>query len=158
MGSANAIRALGPVWFRFTDEEDIGKYGEGWFKYDEGALLRSRARDLIALETDLGLPLVAVLNGFRDSTVLGDTAVAWIGVRLTDLSRAGDFDSFNPTTMAIEWSKTEPEPLGKDEGPETMPEPPDSDSLTPGPSESMTSVPTDTVALQAMPVAESGIS
>jgi hypothetical protein len=158
MAASNAMRALGPVWFRFGTDEDRGKYGDGWFKYDEGATLRQPARDLIALETDLGLPLVAVMNGFRDSTVLGDTAVAWIGVRNVDISKAGDFDQFNPITMMIEWSKSEPEPVGKDEEPADMPGPPDSISLTPGPSESTISAPMDTVVLQVMPVAESGPS
>lgn len=154
MATPNALRALGPCWFRFTDPDDVGKYGDGWFKYDEGAILRRRADFLIALETDLGMPVVSVMNGFRSSTVLGDTAVAWIGVREVDPSRAGDFDEFTPMTMLIEWSKTEPEPGPKGEEPAVTLVPEESSSPTPSSSESTNSGPTDTVVLSSMPIAE----
>lgn len=155
MATPNALRALGPCWFRFMDSEDQGKYGDRWYKYDEGAILRRRADFLIALETDLGMPVVSVMNGFRASTVLGDSAAAWIAIREVDPARAGDFDQFNPITMMIEWSKTEPEPGPKDEEPATMPERQESHLPTDGSSVSTNSAPTDTVALLNMPIAGS---
>ena len=155
MAAPNALRALGPCWFRFTDPEDVGKYGDGWFRYAESEVLRLRAQDLIALETDLGMPIVAVMNGFRDSTVLGDTAVAWMGVRATDPARAGDFDAFNPITMLIEWSHAEPTPGPKDEEPESTLVQVGPPLTTPSDSESTISAPTDTVVLPNLPIAES---
>lgn len=153
MGRPNALRALDPVWFRFTDPQDAGKFGDRWYKYDEGAVLRLRSQELIRLETDLGMPIIAVMNGFRDSTVLGDTAAAWLGVRAVDPARAGDFDQFDIVSMMLEWSKDAPEPDPKDESP--------ADTLTleasilpmaDFPSESTTSDRTDTVVLQTSPI------
>jgi hypothetical protein len=148
-----ALRALGGIWFRFLDEEDQGKYGSDWLKYDEGAILRMRARDLIALETDLGMPLVALMNGFRQDSILGDTAAAWLGVRAVDPARAGDFDEFNPITALIEWSKVNPDAVPKDE-PGNMPAPEESSSPMASESSNTISAPTATVALDIMPVAE----
>jgi hypothetical protein len=127
MAAPMALRALPAFWFRFLNEEDQGKYGGDWLKYDEGAILRMRARDQIALETDLGMTLIAMMNGFRQDSILGDTAAAWLGVRAVDPARAGDFDEFNPITTLIEWSKENPDAVPKDE-PANMPAPEESSS------------------------------
>lgn len=153
--ASNAIRALDPIWLRFTDPEDVEKYGDRWFKYDEGAILRLRADKLIALETDLGMPLVSLMNGFRGNSALGDTAAAWLAVRSVNFSLAGDFDTFTPVTMAIEWTGSDPEPAPKEESPEPMPPPVDSSSQTSASSPNTTSETTDTVVLQSLPLAES---
>jgi hypothetical protein len=153
MAAPMALRALPPFWFRFLNEEDQGKYGGDWLKYDEGAILRMRARDQIALETDLGMTLIAMMNGFRQDSILGDTAAAWLGVRAVDPARAGDFDEFNPITTLIEWSKENPDVVPKDE-PANMPAPEESSSPMAYGSSSTTSAPTATVALDIMPVAE----
>lgn len=152
MTTTNALKALDPIWFRFTDPEDIRRYGAEWFTYDESIVLRKRARDLIALETDLGMPLVAVMNGFRASTVLGDTAAAWLAVREADPEVAGDFDKFDPITMLIEWSSKSPVKVPKGGDLETTPPPPESSSPTSEPSPSTTSAPTDTAILQILPI------
>lgn len=154
MGQANAMRALGPVWFRFTNPDDAGKYGDQWFRYNEEEIMRLRARALIELETDLGMPLPVAMNGFRASSVVGDTAAAWIGVRMADPSLAGDFDDFDIASMSIEWSMAEPTRPPKGEvGPESSREPLDLDSQNSS-SGNTTSAPTDTVALPSMPAAE----
>lgn len=155
MATPNALRAVGPVWLRFTDPEDMGKYGDGWYRYDEGSVLRLRARDLIELETEIGIPIVALMNGFRESTVLGDTAAAWLAIRAVDPARAGDFDQFNPIVMLIEWSRAKPEPDPKDGEPESSLAPAESSSTTVAPSQSTISDRTDTVVLQSMPIAGS---
>lgn len=155
MAKPNALRALGPFWMRFTDPDDAGKYGDGWFCYAEGVILRKPARELIALENGLGMPLPSVMNGLRENTVLGETAAAWIALREVDPARAGDFDEFNPIVMMIEWSRTNPEPVPKDVPPEPTPEPVANDSATPEPSPYTTSDQTVTVALPNLPIAES---
>jgi hypothetical protein len=152
MPMSNADRAMDPLEFRFTDAEDIGKYGEGWFVFDEGYWLRLRARDLIELETMLGVPIVHMMNGFRSSTSLGDTAAAWLGVRAVDPARAGDFDEFNPLTNTIEWRKVKP---GKAPAPEATPEPQESTLPTESLLLPMTSGTPATVVLPSMPIAES---
>jgi hypothetical protein len=146
MARPNALRALPPTWFRFTDEEDQGKYGTRWYVYDESTIMRKRGRDLVALETDLGMPLVNAMNGFRGSTSLGDLAVTWIGIYLVDPARAGDFNEYNPLTTMIEWTPVNPEPEGKDQTPA-----PESDS---SPSSNTILEKTDTVVLPVSPLAE----
>jgi len=146
--------ALPPAWFRFTDPEDQGKYGENWYRYDESAIMRKRGRDLVALENDLGMPLVSALNGFRESSTLGDLAATWLALREVDPARAGDFDEYNPITTLLEWTAASPEPEGKAEDPALTPERPESDSTTAASSPNTTSEKTDTVVLPSMPIAE----
>lgn len=154
MREPNALRALAPVWFRFTDEEDKGKYGDRWYCYDEGQIMLKRGRALVELEHDLGMPLPAAMNGFRDSSALGELCVSWLGVHEIDPARAGDFEDFNPITHLIQWTADNPEPAGKDELPEATLAQPASTSPTPESSPDTTSARTVTVALPAMPVAE----
>jgi len=156
MRPPNALRALPPAWFRFTDPDDQGKFGDGWFKYDEGFVLRLPARQLIQMEAEMGMPMVAVMNGFRDSTALGELAILWIGVHLTDPARAGDFDEFNPIIGMVQYSADDPEPEGKSESSVNTPERPDSEtSPIPTPSPNTNSEKMDTVVLPAMPIVES---
>lgn len=143
MARANALKAMDPVWFRFTDEDDKGKYGSQWILYDEPALLRKRARDLIEIEDAIGVPVVGAINSFRNKGTLGDLALTWIALHQVDPARAGGFDEYNPLTHMIEWTTVDPSP-GKDEGPQDP-------ALT---SESMNSAPTDTVVLPTMPISE----
>jgi hypothetical protein len=109
----DARKALAPVEFRFGDPADVERFGDRWFRYSEGDLIRLPARDLIHLEGQLGMPIVEVMNGMRASTILGDTAAAWLGIQAEDPNLAGPFDEFNPITMLITWRKAEAE--GKDE-------------------------------------------
>lgn len=166
MSKPNAERALDPLEFRFTDPDDAARYGTGWYVYDEARYLRLRARDLIALEGEMNLSMVAVMNGMRASTTLGDTAAAWLAVQSVNPALAGRFDEFNPITNLIEWRDASE---GKEEAPEPetaptadiQPEPVparpdmllpvDPDSPTVGRYKSTISVPTDTVALPNLP-------
>lgn len=152
VSTPSALKALDPIWFRFTDPEDAGKYGDRWWKYDEATILRKRARDQIALETEMGMTLVAVMNGFRASSVLGDAAVAWLAIYQVDPARAGDFEDFNPITMMIEWTSTDPEPGPKDDAPAGSPAPEASPSPMAGGQQSTTSERPDTVVLPVMPI------
>lgn len=168
MGKPNALRALDPLEFRFTDPDDAKKYGTGWYTYDEGRYLRLRARDLIALEGELGMSMVSVMNGMRASTTLGDTAAAWLGVQSVNPRLAGRFDDFNPITNLIEWRDAaegkaeaptaEPAPeVDTQPGPvpasQAMLLPADPDSPMVGRYGYTTSAPTDTVVLPNLPEA-----
>lgn len=136
----DASQALGPVMFQFTDPEDVKLYGERWYRYSEEDLIRTRARDLIALEMELGTSVVNVMNGSRMHSTLGDLAAAWLGVRAHDPELAGPFEKFNPLTLAITWKH--PDDVDEvDEGKAGEPEP------------TMTSAPTDTVTLPTLPIA-----
>ncbi len=157
MGRPNTARALPAIRFRFTEEDDVKKYGEDWYVFSEGDVLRRRARLLVEIEGELGLPLVSAFNGFRASTVFGDMCAAWIGVRDKDAELAGPFDDFNPVVMSIQWEEAKPE--GKAEAGQTAtPEPVVSISRTEDPSGPQTS---ETIPLDlshAMPVTESNAS
>jgi hypothetical protein len=137
----DASQALGPVMFRFTDPDDVKLYGDRWYRYSEADLIRTRARDLMALEIELGTSIVNVMNGSRMHSTLGDLAAAWLGVRAHDPTLAGSFDEFNPLTLAINWEH--PDDVDEvDEGKAETPEP------------TTTSAPTDTVILPTLPIAE----
>lgn len=140
----DARDALGPLEFQFQDPDDQAKFGDRWYRYSELDVMRLPARKLIELEARMGLTVVDVMNGMRASTALGDTAAAWIGVRLVDPDLAGSFNEFNPLTFMIRWRKAE---VGKAPAatPDTPPPPADSttsEAESPGP----------TVTLQTLPV------
>lgn len=125
---------IGPMEVRFTEPADVEKYGADWYTYDELAIVTRPARELVALEMELGVPLASVLDGFRASTVLGDLAAAWLAYRAA--GNALPFAEFNPAIMLAEWRKVD---LGKEPS-----SPPVSD--TPAP---------DVVRLPTSPPAES---
>jgi hypothetical protein len=151
-----ASEAMAPLEFRFTDPDDVEKYGDRWYWYSEADLIRRPARELVALEAELGMPIAQVMNGMRMSSVLGDMATTWISVRDTDPALAGKFSDYNPLTMLVEWRAAVDE--GKAEGttetedPPKSPDSPDSGSPTPGPSRPETSGQTDIVTLSTLPV------
>ena len=147
----DASKALAPLEFQFTDPADVALYGDRWSRYAEADLIRTPARELVALEAELGMPIVDVMNGTRMSSTMGDLAGAWIGVRNYDPKLAGSFDDFNPMTLAISW-RAEKVDEGKDEGTAT-PAPPADGSPSTGPSPREISDPTDSVALPILPVA-----
>jgi hypothetical protein len=140
----DASRALGPVMFRFTDPEDVELYGDRWYRYAEEDVIRLRARALIELEIQLGMPVVNIMNGARMHSTLGDLGAAWLGVRAHDPELAGPFEKFNPLTLAITWAN----PADVDEVDEGKEEPEDS-----GPMPTI-SAQMDTVTLPTLPIAE----
>jgi hypothetical protein len=97
---------LKPLQVRFTQPADIERYGGGWHTYDELALVTTPARDLMRLEARLGITLVDMMRGVRESSVLGDSAAAWVALQQegSDLP----FEDFSPAIMLAEW-RTKPE-------------------------------------------------
>lgn len=160
----NKKALLAPLQVRFTEPADVELYGDDWFTYDELMLVTTPARDLMRLEAQLGLPLVDVMAGVRASSVLGDTAAAWVA--LHQAGRDVPWESFTPAIMLAEWRKA-PEPVAdedpKDPGVVSLPTPEDLVSEAPefletAPDSAPTSsdtAPVDTVVLPIMPEAES---
>jgi hypothetical protein len=144
-------RLLAPLRFRFTEPEDVERYGPGWFVYDEHKIVRKPARDLVSLEAELGMPLIAAMNGFRQDSALGNLAGCWIAVREVDPERAGPFDDFSPMIMLIAYESVpaeEAEDAGKAEDPEAdTPAAPDSNGSAPA------SVTPPMIVLQTLPQA-----
>lgn len=146
-------QVLNPVEFQFTDPEDVAKYGDRWYRYSEAELIRRPARELVKLEAELGMPLVDAMNGMRMSSVLGDLASTWIGVRDYDVKLAGPFDEWSPLTFLVTWRPAVDEGKAEPAETETDTPPPLGDgSPDSGPSRPEISEPTDTVVLQTSPV------
>jgi hypothetical protein len=92
-----------PLQVRFTEPEDIEKYGADWYVYDELMFVTKPARELIPLEMEIGAPLATVMDGVRESSVFGDTAAAWLAMRAA--GQAVPFAEFNPIIMLAQWRK-----------------------------------------------------
>lgn len=92
-----------PLRFRFLAAEDIDRYGNRWWTYDESQWTQLPARRLMLLEQQIGAPLVDVMNGIRVSSTFGDMAAAWLAMALDPDTSVGSYESFNPRTMMMEW-------------------------------------------------------
>lgn len=121
------LQLMGPRKFRFVDEADVATYGDGWWVWNEVELTRLPAREIIALEDAVGMPLVVVIRHARLGMTSGVLAAMWIAMH-----RGGhdaDWDDFNPAALLAEWREVSYErPLDSGEDPA-----PDSDSSTPRP-------------------------
>lgn len=113
---------LKPLQFRFEHPDDVKLYGDDWFVYSEYAIVELPARRLAELEAEMGLSVVAVFNGLRENTAMGDLCSAWLAIRLSSRSSLlpDKFEDFNPYTMQMEW---EAAPEGKDSAPAPAPSP-----------------------------------
>lgn len=97
---------LEPYRFRFTDDADIARFGPGWYVYDEAAIVRLPARQLVALEAALGGPkLVNAMTEFAEDGIMGRLAATWIGVHLTDPGLAGEFDKYDAAVILISFEQ-----------------------------------------------------
>jgi hypothetical protein len=122
---------LRPLRFRFQDADDVERFGDGWHVYDEGRIVRLPARELVALEIELGMPIVGVVQGMRTESVLGYLAGTWLALRMEDPALAGRFDDYTPIAMLIVWDRIpDDEPKADMSGP-----------LEPTPSESSPDTP-----------------
>ena len=99
---------LRPLRFRFTADDDVKLYGDGWYVYDESELVRLPFRKLIALEAEVGR-LADVMNGVRGDTIAGTAAGVWLAVHLADADLAGKFADFDPVVLLLEWDEAAPE-------------------------------------------------
>jgi hypothetical protein len=93
------------------------------------------AREVIALEEEIGQPLVTVMTGVRRDAAAADLAACWLAVRRADPALAGPFAEFNPAVVLVEWDGASEDELGKAEP-------------------AGSSEPTTTVVLPSAPVAE----
>jgi hypothetical protein len=111
------VQLLPPSRFRFTDDADVAAYGDGWWTWDEAALLALPGRDLIALEAAVGMPVAGVIDSFHRRETLGIMAAQWIALHRA--SHPVKWDDFNPITLAAEWDEVPPAPLDSGESPPT---------------------------------------
>jgi hypothetical protein len=111
------LQLVTPMRFRFTEEADAATYGGDWWTWDETELSRLPARELIALEEAVGMPVVVVLQGLRQESTRAKLAAMWIAMH-----RAGHkvaWAEFNPAALLASWEEVPPEtPLDSGEAPE----------------------------------------
>lgn len=149
-----AQQALDPLEVRFTDPGDIKVYGDRWWLYNEGDIIRFPARRLIELEVAIGMPIVDMMNGVRMNSVIGNLAAAWVAIHLEDPVLAGSFDDFTPLLLLAQWRAAEGK--GQAETEEVQPEPamhevPDDGYPIAGSQPPTISGQMDTVVLQSLP-------
>lgn len=99
---------LADLEFRFTEPEDMEKYGDDWFTYSELDIATLPSRRQIQLEQIIDSPIAAVMDGIRASSTFGDLAGTWIALTLA--GRDIPWSSYNPKVMLAEWRTKE---LGK---------------------------------------------
>lgn len=107
-----SVGLMKPYRFRFTEPDDVKQFGEDWFVYDEARIVRLPARQLARYEAQLGTPIVAVVDGFRDDTVLGRLAATWLALHMHDPDLAGPYDAYSPVVLLMRF-----EPVPDDEVP-----------------------------------------
>src|SRR3982751_5295612 len=99
--STNRQSLIAPMEVRFVEPDDVENYGGEWFTYDELAIVTTPAKKLIEWESEIGSSLANVMDGFRQSSVFGDTVAAWLAFVMA--GRAIRFDQFTPMIMLAEW-------------------------------------------------------
>ncbi len=93
----------------------MAAYGDGWWVWDEAEIVRLRARDLIALEELVGLPIVEIMAGARRDLTMPKLAAMWIAMH-----RAGHpvaWADFDPAVHATTWEAAPEPPLDSGEDP-----------------------------------------
>ena len=102
------MKLLPPLRFRFHPD-DQAEYGDGWTVYDEAALLRIPARDLVEIERQIGMAVLSMMNRARANFTDGNQAAMWVARRLAGDERP--FAEFQPLVLLAEWEKV-PEESG----------------------------------------------
>jgi hypothetical protein len=95
--------------FRFTDEQDVAAYGDGWWVWDEANLTRLRGRELVALEDLLDMPLLRLRQLRQMGSTLGAMAAMWVSMHLAGTKVA--WADFNPMVNMAVWEVVPEAPL-----------------------------------------------
>lgn len=96
------MRLLPPLRVRLAPE-DHDRYGADWWPYDEAALLRLPARELVDIEREIGMSLSRVLDRFRGGYTDGNLAALWLARRAAGIDE--DFADFAPLALLAEWER-----------------------------------------------------
>ena len=100
------MQLLPPMRFR-PCADDQAQYGGGWTVYDESALTRLPARELVEIEQQIGMSLLAMLRRHRDGYVDGALAATWVARRLSGVDEP--YADYQPLVLLMDW---EPLPAG----------------------------------------------
>lgn len=105
------MKLLPPMRFRLH-EDDHARYGSDWCVYDEAALVRVPARELIEIERQIGMGVRDMFHGVRANLTAANLASMWVARRLAGI--AEPFDGFEPLVLLADW---EPVPATDDVDP-----------------------------------------
>jgi hypothetical protein len=89
--------------FRFTEPDDVAKYGGDWTVYDEDALLRLPTGRLIGFEKATGMSIARMIVLLRDDYVEAKRAATWIARHLAGAPEP--FADYDPLVMLIEFGR-----------------------------------------------------
>lgn len=126
------LELIPPIRFRFDAEEDVAKYGYGWWVWNEVELTRLPGREMAALEEAVDMPLIAVIRGMRRGSTAATMAAMWIAMHRSGHPVA--WDGFEPLVLITTWEAVPAVPLGEspDSGEAPTPEPPSSPTPSTG--------------------------
>ena len=103
------MRLLPPIRFQFC-ADDRAEYGDGWTVYDESALLRIPARELIDIERQIGMSVLTMLQRARANYTDANLAAMWVsryraGVRVDKGGKQvpEPFAEFQPLVLLADW-------------------------------------------------------
>jgi len=94
------MKLLPPLRFRFA-EDDRETYGDGWTVYDESAIARLPARELIEIERQIGMSVATMIVRARANMTDANLAAMWLSCRLAGSDRP--FAGFEPLVLLTEW-------------------------------------------------------
>ena len=108
-----------PLRFRFH-EDDRERYGDDWYVYDEAALLRIPAPELVEIEQTVGMSVPTMLMRARQNFTDANLAATWVARRLAGVKEP--FAKYQPLVLLIDWEKVpRPKPAGKAAGDDANP-------------------------------------
>jgi hypothetical protein len=102
---------LKAVRFRFTDSTDVETYGSDWYVYNELGIINRPAREVMALEQEMGISVARAFTSFRLTETIGELAACWLALRLA--GKSFSFQEFNPIVHLVEWEEIPEEEQGK---------------------------------------------
>lgn len=99
---------LKPWRVRLTDPDDIARYGDRWWLYDEAAIMRLPVAELRAIEAQIyPIRLKGAMEDNRESGVTGELIALWIAMRVAADPEhpAPAFADFTPLIMLADWQR-----------------------------------------------------
>ncbi len=99
---------LKPFRVRLTDPDDVAKYGDRWWVYDEAAIVRLPLDELAAIEAQIyPIRLKGAMEDSRQDGVMGDLIALWVAMRMAADPEhpAPPFADFKPLIMLADWQR-----------------------------------------------------
>lgn len=99
---------LKPWRVRVTDPDDVARYGDRWWLYDEAAIMRLPVDELRAIEAEIyPVRLKAAMQDNREDGLTGELVAVWVAMRMAADPEhpAPAFADFKPLIMLADWQR-----------------------------------------------------